>query len=62
MVVVPQEAIPTSISKDDVMYLYYILNGETSLANQLVLDGKVTLDEEDVVADDGEGVEPDGGV
>ena len=62
VVVVPQEAIPTSISKDDVMYLYYILNGETSLANQLVLDGKVTLDEEDVVVDDGEGAEQEGGV
>lgn len=62
VVVVPQEAIPTSISKDDVMYLYYILNGETSLANQLVLDGKVTLDEEDVVLEDGEGAEQEGGV
>ena len=62
VVVVKQEAIPTSISKEDVMYLYYILNGETSLANQLVLDGKVSLDEEDNAIEDGEGAEEDGGV
>jgi hypothetical protein len=48
------------------MYLYFILTGDTASANQLVADGKVTLDEEyddEKKEDDNEtGAEGDGGV
>ena len=42
-ITVPDSAIPTMISKNDVLYVYYIVNNELSSAQGLVDQGLVTL-------------------
>ena len=40
---VNNSALPTMISKEDVMYVYYLANGDISSAQSLVDAGKVTI-------------------
>lgn len=54
--------IPQSISNFDVMYIYYVITGDTTSANGLVADGKVTLEQEEDDENTDEGIEAEPGV
>jgi hypothetical protein len=51
-ITVPDSAIPTMISKNDVLYVYYLVNNELSSAQGLVDQGLVTLLDADGTTED----------